>query len=170
MQGKSLAQILSVILYISRIIIVILLVVMGIAFVALLGAGIFEGSFRAVPGVNLKLGEDSVLPELLEVMAAGIGFWIAFDVVSRLIEILNSISRGTPFESDNAGRLSRIAKVLVFGVIASIVLTIAGEIFSREGAGIDVNLGWLLAAGVSAVLAEVFREGARLREEQEYTV
>ena len=177
MKGKSLAKTLEIILYISRIIVIIALIGIVIGAIGVSALIIYEDQFllwvekmRENPDVNIEADIDVTWTDIVGLIASFVGFYIAFKVISRLREILNSISREKPFEAENATRLSRIAKYLVWGQVASIVLLIMAALVPGDLDDWNINLTSLLAAGIAAVLAEVFREGARMREEQEFTV
>ena len=92
----------------------------------------------------------------------------------RLLEIVESVRVGDPFVRQNASRLQTIGWVLLglqllslaVGVIARIVTTDAHPF--RVHAGFSTG-GWLTVL-LLFVLARVFGEGARMRDELEGTV
>lgn len=103
----------------------------------------------------------------------------ALVVIWRLKQLFKNFTTGEPFSADNARHmrgiwiallvieLSRYAILLLFGVI----LLAFGQ---PEGLNADVNFSldlsnWFMIL-VVIVLAEVFREGARLHEEQKLTI
>lgn len=171
MKSKSIASVLHKILFVGRILMMIMIAALGVAIIALTFGLIFGDQVNEIPGVHIEtdFDGDSHLGDLLEVVGVAVGFVIAYQVISRLIEILRSITREQPFERENADRLSRIAKALVVGQIIGIFLAITGVIVDAD-IDFKIDLSLLLGAAIAAVLAEVFREGARLREEQEFTV
>ncbi len=93
-------------------------------------------------------------------------------IVGRLRRIFRTLIVGDPFHPDNVRRLRIIAAslaVLEFGRNAASGLS---EMFLPPGAHIGGGVGlttWF-AVLVILVLAEVFREGARLRREAELTI
>ena len=95
-------------------------------------------------------------------------------VLKRLLAIVQTVRAGAPFVASNASRLQNIAWALlalqllsvVIGAIAKAVSTPAHPI--HLDAGFSVN-GWL-AVILTFVLARVFAEGARMREDLEGTV
>jgi hypothetical protein len=95
-------------------------------------------------------------------------------VLKRLLAIVDTVRGGDPFVAANAYRLQAIAWVLfslqlfslVIGTIAKTVSTPAHPL--HINAGFSIN-GWL-AVLLTFLLARVFAEGTRMREDLEGTV
>ena len=95
-------------------------------------------------------------------------------VLKRLLAIVETVRGGDPFVTDNAKRLQGIAWALltlnllsmVIGAIAKTVSTPAHPL--HLDAGFSIN-GWL-AVLLTFLLARVFAEGTRMREDLEGTV
>jgi len=95
-------------------------------------------------------------------------------VLKRLLAIVETVRGGDPFVTDNANRLQGIAWALlvlnllsiVIGAIAKTVSTPAHSL--HLDAGFSIN-GWL-AVLLTFLLARVFAEGTRMREDLEGTV
>lgn len=95
-------------------------------------------------------------------------------ILKRLLAIVGTVRAGDPFVAANARRLQAIAWALlvlqlfglVIGVIARIVSTPAHPLHLDTSFSIN---GWL-ALLLIFVLARVFAEGARMREDLEGTV
>jgi hypothetical protein len=95
-------------------------------------------------------------------------------VLKRLFAIVETVRGGDPFVATNASRLQAIAWALlalqlfslVIGAIAKAVSTPAHPL--RLDAGFSIA-GWL-AVLLTFLLARVFAEGARMREDLEGTV
>jgi hypothetical protein len=93
-------------------------------------------------------------------------------IVQRLRRIFGAMTAGDPFHPDNVRRLRVIALVLalievngyLFGALDHFALG------SRHAPGFNLNLTSWFAVLVIVVLAEVFREGARLRRDAELTI
>jgi hypothetical protein len=93
-------------------------------------------------------------------------------IVQRLRRVFGAMTAGDPFHPDNVRRLRVIALVLalvevndyVFAAIDHFVLG------ARLSPGLSLNLTAWFAVLVIVVLAEVFREGARLRRDAELTI
>jgi len=97
-----------------------------------------------------------------------------YAVLKRLLAMVETVRAGDPFVAPNATRLQTIAWVLltlqllslVIGAITKAVSTPAHPV--HMDAGFSVN-GWL-AVLLTFLLARVFAEGARMREDLEGTV
>jgi len=95
-------------------------------------------------------------------------------VLKRLLAIVETVNAGDAFVAANASRLQAIAWVLlalnllsiVIGAIAKAVSTPAHPV--KLDAGFSIN-GWL-AVLLTFLLARVFAEGTRMREDLEGTV
>lgn len=105
---------------------------------------------------------------------------VALVVVMRLRRIFATLTEGDPFVPQNATHLRVIWMTLAAYEILRMVVT-SGTVLSINIAGRDpeqsgllfnlhINGGLWLAVAVLIVLAEVFREGARLRDEQKLTI
>ncbi len=143
-------------------------------------------------GVMLTVGRSSVLAEMAtaEVPAHGIWFialamligagllMLAHRFFGELRGIINSVGEGDPFRPENAGRLSRmgwlsVAAQLLILIIAAVALWFAPYADKVDGhIKVDGGLdgGSILLTLILFILARVFREGARMREELEGTV
>ena len=110
-------------------------------------------------------------------VVAGLGL-VAFPlnrlVLKRLLAIVETVRKGDPFVAANASRLQTIAWAMlglqvlsmVIGGIATAVNTPATPV--KLDAGMSLN-GWL-AVLLTFLLARVFAEGARMRDDLEGTV
>ena len=100
----------------------------------------------------------------------------ALVIVGRLRRIFQTLIAGDPFHPDNVRRLRVIGAALailelgryVFVAVARLVTHGLGLAPSHIGGG--VNLTTWFSVLVIVVLAEVFREGARLRGDAELTI
>jgi len=99
---------------------------------------------------------------------------MCFMFLRGLRRIVDSVGQGDPFVPANAQRLTQMAWIAILLEIPAIALTSLGAIIDRtSGEGsieIDVPLTGLIIGLLLFVLARVFREGARMREELEGTV
>ena len=156
---------------------VVLNLVIGTAFLALLGYS-FVGEARFLETLGrLNHGRDASQLLLsarwiLALVAPTMLF--AHLLLRRLQAILQTVRNGEPFAAANAARLRVVAWCLLaiqlcdlgFGVAATAFDTAAGERTSGWSPGIT---GWV-AVLLIFVLARVFREGSRLRDEAELTI
>jgi hypothetical protein len=95
-------------------------------------------------------------------------------VLKRLLAIVETVRVGDPFVSANATRLQTIAWVLLALQLLSLVIGAIGKAVSSPAhplkldAGFSIS-GWL-AVLLTFLLARVFAEGTRMREDLEGTV
>ncbi|HEY5712457.1 MAG TPA: DUF2975 domain-containing protein [Allosphingosinicella sp.] len=95
-------------------------------------------------------------------------------ILRRLLAMVETVRAGDPFVAANAKRLQGIAwSLLALQLLGLVVLAIARAIWSPAhpvdlDTGFSVN-GWL-AVLLTFILARVFAEGARMREDLEGTV
>ena len=95
-------------------------------------------------------------------------------VLKRLLAIVDTVRAGDPFVASNAQRLRTIAWTLLTLQLLSIVIGTIGKVVSTPAhpvhldAGFSIN-GWL-AVLLTYLLARVFAEGTRMRDDLEGTV
>jgi hypothetical protein len=133
-----------------------------------------EWTWRAL-GVGAVAGHESVIAGMRSIMVIGIAAVpLAYVVLRQLLRIVKSVRAGEPFTGENAGRLRTIAwallalELLHVGVVAIASAVATRELPLRIGDNFSVT-GWL-AILLLFVLAEVFREGSRMREELDGTI
>ncbi|MGQ0531624.1 MAG: DUF2975 domain-containing protein [Caulobacteraceae bacterium] len=116
-----------------------------------------------------------VVPALLIAVVAIAG---ALVIVWRLRKLFDAFSTGEPFRRENAQHLRVIwITMLVIEVSRYLLMALTGVLLTAYG-GPNVEANYALSVDLSTwgsililiVLAEVFREGARLKEEQELTI
>lgn len=161
--GKgSLASLLAVGLHFTRIILFIAFIGLSIAMVFLPFLSLISGEFG---GIGVGPGD------YIEIAFYFVTFGVMLFVVNRLLEILQTLRFGSPFVRENANRFRGLGYALLIGEGAKYAF---GFIALVTDAGADADWGlniiaWLAIIAVF-VLAEVFREGARMKEEQDLTV
>jgi peptidoglycan biosynthesis protein MviN/MurJ (putative lipid II flippase) len=149
---------------------------MGVAILALLVATLVaEGPVMGALGVPASEQKNRMVLGMRVIMVLGIAAVpIAHVVLTRLLTIVHTVGDGDPFVMENADRLQRIAWAvlglellhLAIGAVA------AGASTNETPLDIDWNLSvtrWL-AVLLLFVLAHVFEQGARMREDIEGTV
>ena len=157
-------------------ILIVLNWILGILIFTLLGISFLatEWTWRAL-GVGEAAGHESMIAGMHAIMVIGIvGTPIAYVVLSRLLRIVESVRQVEPFSITNAGRLRTIAWALLgLQLLHLCVVAIASAVSTKEmplriSGNFDLT-GWL-AILLLFVLAQVFLEGTRMREDLEGTV
>ena len=158
-----------------RVLIVLNWILGGLIFVLLAATFLAEEwTWRAL-GVGAVAGHEAIVAGMRTIMVIGIaGVPIGYVVLNRLLKIVGSVRDGDPFSADNAARLRTIAWALLGLEVMNLLVTgIASAVSTKE---VPVHLeggftvtGWL-AVLLLFVLAQVFREGTRLRDDLEGTV
>ena len=133
-----------------------------------------EWTWRAL-GVGSVAGHEGIVAGMRSIMVIGIvSVPIAFVVFMDLLRIVKSVRAGEAFTVENAGRLKTIAwALLALELLHVCVVAIASAVSTKEvplriGGTVDLT-GWL-AILLLFVLAQVFMEGARMRDDLEGTV
>ena len=149
----------------------------------LMAAGIFallvvlpnERWIMSAFGLSPSPEADRLIMGMRAIAAVGlVAIPLNYAVLKRLLAIVETVRGGDPFVPANATRLQTIAWVLltlqlfslVIGAIARAVSTPAHPL--KLDAGFSIS-GWL-AVLLTFLLARVFAEGTRMREDLEGTV
>lgn len=109
----------------------------------------------------------------LQMLLAGIEVWLGalLLVADRLRRVFATLIEGRPFRPQNADRLRAIGLGLIVLQLAGYALPmLLAQVATDRRAHADIDLSAWFAVLVVFVLAEVFREGARLQTEAELTV
>lgn len=164
----------------ARFILIFMMAVMAVVIVA---CAIGAVATLAVHGMLVtELAEHDIpaaaawaIPPLLALVAGG-GV-LGFLFFRNLYRIVGTVGDGDPFTPENAARLSAMGWIVVaVHVLAIPLLGIAAWVarVAKESAHFHfdggLDLGGVLLALILFILARVFREGARMREELEGTV
>lgn len=102
-------------------------------------------------------------------------------IINRLVKIFATLEAGDPFVPENAAHLRSIAiGIAIFNLIVYAAHGVIALVFTLVGSSVEsggrvfgefsLNLGGWFAVIAFFVLAEVFREGTRLRDEQKFTI
>lgn len=146
---------------------------------------IFAAGIYGLTGIG-----PSLPAELRELLQMGVVIALPFAIfglvaitfiVHRLRRVAETLVEGDPFVPENAGHLRAIAiAIAVYQLISYAAHGVLGLILTLFGRPVErgvslqpefsVNLGAWFAVLALLVLSEVFREGARLREEQKLTI
>ena len=97
-----------------------------------------------------------------------------YNVLKRLLAIVESVRAGDPFVASNASRLQAIAWALLALQILGLVIGTIAKTISIPAHPLDLDAGFSisgwLAVLLTFLLARVFAEGTRMREDLEGTV
>lgn len=95
-------------------------------------------------------------------------------ILRRLLDIVESVRAGDPFAGDNAARLEVIAWALAGLQVFSLIIGAIAKLISTANHPFHVDAGFSTSGWLSVlllfVLARVFAQGARMRDELEGTV
>jgi hypothetical protein len=149
---------------------------MGALIMALLIATLVaEGPVMGALGVQPAQFSPRVFVGMRMIMVLGIcGVPVVHFILTRLLMIVDTVSTGNPFVAANAARLQAIAWALLGLELMHFAVGAAAA--SVSSAGVPLDIGWgfsltrCLAVLLLFVLARVFEEGARMREDLEGTV
>ena len=146
-------------------------------------AGVFAAAMPAALIMNerlLRLLErhdappESIWVVISVVALSGLSAGLGFFFFRHLYRIVASVEGGDPFVPANARRLQFMGWIAIAVHVLGIPLAMTSRwldrIFGRPHDGFELSYFAILLALVLFVLARVFREGARLREEVEGTV
>jgi hypothetical protein len=128
---------------------------------------------RAFDSLDLHLQGPWVGP-MVAAFLLGLELYMggAIVIVGRLRRIFQTLIAGDPFHPDNVRRLRVIGSTLALLEVGRYAASTIDHLVFHGHANIGggVNLTTWFAVLVIVVLAEVFREGARLRGEAELTI
>jgi hypothetical protein len=149
---------------------------MGALIMALLIASLIaEAPVMRALGVRSALSNSMLFIGMRLIMVIGIcAVPVVHFVLKRLLMIVATVSTGNPFVAANAARLEAIAWALV--ALQMTHFAVGAVAAGVSSAGVPLNISWgfsltqWLAVLLLFVLARVFEEGARMREELEGTV
>jgi hypothetical protein len=168
--GKgSIASVIAIGLHLVRVIVWIGFAGLSAAIVAIPLIPTVAEWISHIDGVSIDGDIDVDAADFVEVLRYFISFGVALYVVERLLELLKTLRFGSPFVKENATRFRRVGWALLIGELSKIVIWILAGV---TGAEVEADLDFTLFVAIAAVfvLAEVFREGARMKEEQDLTV
>ena len=157
-------------------ILIVLNLIMGALILALLVASLVaEGPVMDALGVKRTDGREELILGLRLIAVLGIlAVPFAHVVLARLAAIVDTVRIGDPFVAVNADRLMTIAWTLLgLELLHLVVGAVAGR---ASSAGQELDIDWnfsvtrWLAVLLCFVLARVFEQGARMREDLAGTV
>ena len=164
-----LSTIVTVIFWLAIVLGTFLFIILGIGLIGSLNGSEVDLPLIEARADGVPVGRLVAALVGLVVFAPGIAY-----VCSQLRRILSTLAEGDPFVPENAPRLTRIsiAIALIEAIRMGSVLILAATVDLGEGyvANININLAVWGAVVVLLILAQVFKEGTRLREEEKMTI
>lgn len=131
------------------------------------GAGVIDGLKGASSDPSHMLDLTGRLTLLGAALACGFTWWI----LNRLRRILRSVNQGDAFEFANVKRLQAVGLGLIgIQLTALLLAVVAPQSLGQSPTDYDFDLGSWLGILVVFILAEVFRQGSAMRDEQMNTV
>lgn len=143
-------------------------------------------------GVLLTIGRDEVMSRIAAADAPAAAYWaviasfvileallwLGLQFVRQLSGIIKTVEAGDSFSPANADRLSRMGWIAVGGQVLALplgwILYWMTPYLEKAGEKVDIGVGpdgeAILLILVLFILARVFREGTRMRDELEGTV
>lgn len=154
-----------------------LAIIIGVGGALILGIGLIgsmNGGTVSLPGAQ-AVAEGVPMGRLIAALVGLVVFvtGIAY-ICSQLRRILVTLAEGDPFVPENPPRMTKIA--IAIGAIEVVrncaVLILSATMDLGEGyrGGLGINLAAWGAVVVLLILAQVFKEGSRLREEEKMTI
>ena len=140
--------------------------------------GIEGAHIRDVRGTLVfppKPGESFVALGLLLIAMLALAMW----VIGELRALLRTVRAGQPFAPANAARLRRVAWIVLLGEPLRAFVVWSNHAFVRDNfsspglrfeASVDFSFSAIFSGLVILVLAEIFRAGTKLDEDQSLTV
>lgn len=154
----------------------LMLFAVGILVIAAIGALLFKLDPALIKQMSIngllaeRLTQGPVIALLLTIVGLYVGGVTV--VIHRLRQIFTTLTMGDPFHPDNVMRLRLIGLMLVTLELTGYAIS-AGQVWLFPGGSKEetvFSLSSWFSILVVFVLAEVFREGARLRREAELTI
>jgi Protein of unknown function (DUF2975) len=157
-------------------VLIILNLLMGAFILALLVASLVsEGPVMGALGARPAPGNSMLIVGMRLIMVIGLcAIPLVHFVLTRLLTIVDTVTVGNPFVMANAERLKMIAwAVLGLELMHFAVGAVAASV-STAAAPLRISWGFSLTQWIAVlmlfVLARVFEQGARMREDLEGTV
>ena len=154
----------------------------GLGFVCIAGLAVAISMALGPDGAPdwLQAGVDGDWREVGPALLSGVILFLGGAIITLYLRrILATLVKGEPFTKENAPRLRIIAAAVaglemgryLIGGATRLMVEMFGE---PDGARMQhefsISVGAWLAVLVILVLSEIFREGARLREQEQFTI
>jgi hypothetical protein len=168
--GKgSLASLLAVGLHAGRVVLWIALVTLGIAMLLTPFASQISDFLQNAEGFEMDRAPRYGAGKFLRIAYPFVATAVMLFVTNRLLEVLKTLRFGSPFVMENANAFRAVGYALLIGEGARLAFRFL-TMLKRADVDIHLSLPSWFAIVAVFVLAEVFHEGARMKEEQDLTV
>lgn len=128
----------------------------------------FQNEFKDYAAISAETGRFFIT---LTFLIAGVVALSWFFVLRLLSKVVDTLIAGDPFVVSNISRLRLMWIVIAFTEVFRILMNFyASSEFSSDGDGWEIRIGTWFLVFVIATLAEAFRHGAKMRQEQELTI
>ena len=148
---------------------------------AVIATGVMVVAALVSPDLGLRFGipeggGDSAAAELFfsnpraTFLAAFIATLSTWWILNRLRRMFLAVNNGDAFERANVGRLQGVGFGLIGVQLSAAILTWVVPRGVIDGLSYDIDLGAWLGILIVFMLAEVFRQGSAMRDDQQMTV
>jgi hypothetical protein len=157
-------------------VLIILNLLMGAFILALLVASLVsEGPVMGALGARPAPGNSMLFVGMRLIMVIGLcAIPVVHFVLTRLLSIVDTVTGGNPFVVANAERLKMIAWAVLGLELMHFAVGIVAASVSTTATPLNISWGFSLTRWLAVlmlfVLARVFEQGARMREDLEGTV
>ena len=143
-----------------------------------IGLGLLLGAFfiglspEKALGFHANPAPALLIPAIRSIIVIGLaGAAIVHGILRRVLAIVDTVDSGDPFVLENAKRLEAIAwSVVALEILRSVVAVVASTLMDWPGFVDGFSIASWFAVLLLFVLAGVFAQGARMREDLEGTV
>lgn len=162
---------------------IVYFVVLGLIAAGMLDASVLQPGDAEVrvtmPGLELENPAGAIWPVVVpSILIGAVAIGGALVIVGSLKGLFENFTSGEPFRRENAGHLRAIwIAMLAIELSRYALLALTGALLAAFGPDnvegrftLNVDISTWASIFILIVLAEVFREGARLKEEQELTI
>ena len=130
-----------------------------------------SGFIDGMKDLDNSTARDLHWPERLTLLGAFLACGFTWWIINRLRRILLSVNQGDAFEFANVKRLQGVGLGLIgIQLTALLLVFVAPQSIGQSPSDYDFDLGSWLGILVVFILAEVFRQGSAMRDEQLTTV
>lgn len=168
---RSVASVLRWILGLMNVFVALAAVITAIVLLSTLiipdvAAGLFDG-FNDVENTGARPLQGL---ERVTLAAGFVALASTWWILNRLRRIFLAVNQGDAFEPANVGRLQGVGLGLIGVQLSALILAFSAPMEGVTGQDYEADLGAWLGILIIFMLAEVFRQGAAMRDDQQMTV